>query len=91
MNVADIKLLSIGYDRNLFKENSGVRQRVIEYGSLVREHHVIIFCKKGFIKDKEIRIASNVFLYPTNSFSKWLYFRDAAKIGKKIIGKGIIH
>ena len=83
-----MKILSIGSDRNLFNDKSGVRQRIIEYGSLADELHIIVFSKKslGFKKQK---ISDNVWLYPTNSFSRWAYVFSAIKIGKKIIsGEG---
>jgi len=79
-----VKILSIGSDKNLFKENSAVRLRIIEYGSLVEELHIIVFSKKGF---SNTQIAGNIFLYPTNSSTRWLYPFDAVKIGKKIINQ----
>jgi len=78
-----MKVLSIGSDRNLFNENSSVRQRVIEYGSLVDELHIVVFSKK-ILGLSEKKIADNVWLHPTNSVSKLLYIANAIKIGKKI-------
>jgi glycosyltransferase involved in cell wall biosynthesis len=78
-----MKVLSIGSDKNLFREKSAVRQRMIEYGSIAEELHIIVFCKKG--EFSETRISDNVYLYPTNSSSKLFYFWDAAAIGKKRI------
>lgn len=83
-NSNGVKILSIGSDKNLFKENSAVRLRIIEYGSFVEELHIVVFSKKNF---SNTQIAKNIFLYPTNSSSKWFYPFDAVKIGKKIINE----
>lgn len=80
----------ISTDRNLFQENSEVRSRIIEYGELVDELHIIVFSNQK----SKIKIPnSNIFLYPTNSWNRWLYVKDAIKIGKKILmanGKWLI-
>jgi len=79
-----IKVLDIGYDRKTFEQGSAVEARMIEYGKLFEELHLIIFAKKslGF---KEKRIAPNVWVYPTNSISRWFYVFDAARLGKRIV------
>ncbi len=79
-----MRILSIGGDKNLFKKNSDVRERMIEYGKLFNEIHIIVFSKKkfGFLKEK---IADNVWLYPTNSKSKICYIFDSIKLAKRII------
>ena len=79
-----IKVLSIGSDRKLFEENSAVSERIKDYGILVEELHIVVFALKS-LGLKEKQIAPNVWIYPTNSFSKWLYVHDASKLGQKII------
>lgn len=74
----------IGTDRNLFAENSEARRRIIEYGRLVDELHIIVFAKKGFANQN----FGNVFLYPTDALWKPLYFWNARKIAKKILVAG---
>ncbi len=81
-----MKILSIGSDRNLFKEGSGVRARIVEYGTLVDELHVIVFSKRSLTLSKQ-KISDNVWLYPINSLSRWFYIFGAIRIGKKIISK----
>ncbi|MBU2109665.1 hypothetical protein KKB71_01775, partial [Patescibacteria group bacterium] len=88
-----MKILSIGTDKNLFYENSEVRQRMIEYGNLVEELHIIMFAtQKSEIRstksetNSKIKISNNTFVYPTNSGSRWFYVWDAIKIGEEIIG-----
>jgi glycosyltransferase involved in cell wall biosynthesis len=79
-----MKVLMISTDRKIFEEKSGVRQRVIEYGGLADELHIIIFSKKslGFSKQK---ISENIWVYPTNSSNRLGYLFDAIKIGRKIV------
>ena len=83
-----MKVLSIGTDKNLFKEGSDVRRRIIEYGSLVEELHVVVFTAR--IRNQEsrirnIKISENTWIYPTRSFNRWFYVYDAVKIGKNIL------
>lgn len=75
-----MKLLSIGTDRQLFESNSEVRQRQIGYAKGEDEVRIIIFAKKSLAL-KPIKISENVFIYPTNSSSKFGYIFDAIKIG----------
>jgi glycosyltransferase involved in cell wall biosynthesis len=80
------KLLTIGTDRKIFEKNSAVRARVTGYGILSDELHIIIFAKKnaGFIEEK---ISENVFIYPTQSTTRFGYIFDAIKIGRLILSK----
>ncbi|TSD02218.1 MAG: glycosyltransferase [Parcubacteria group bacterium Athens0714_24] len=81
-----MRILVISTDRKLFEENSGVRQRIVEYGSLVEEMHIVVFSKRqSQISNLKSQKFGNVFLYPTNSRSRWFYICDAIKIGKKIL------
>lgn len=72
-------ILSIGTDRNIFKQGSSARNRMIEYGSLFTELHIIIFSlkKQGFVAEK---ISDNVWIYPTNSTNRFNYIFDAGRI-----------
>ena len=88
-----MKILSIGSDKKLFDENSEVRQRVIEYAKFADELHVVILNQKSKISPRsrearqENQNLGNVFLYPTNSRTRWFYVLDAYKIGEQIIKK----
>ncbi|TSC67769.1 MAG: hypothetical protein CEO19_38, partial [Parcubacteria group bacterium Gr01-1014_73] len=77
----ETKLLMISTDRKIFKEGSAVRVRMVEYGKIYNELHIIIFAKKKFTT----QISKNVWIYPTNSLAKFFYVFDAIKIGKKIL------
>ena len=78
----------ISTDRGLFDENSEVRQRIVEYGNLTEEMHVIVFNRYKLgeaVGIDMISASSKVFIYPTDSDSKLSYIFDAMKIAKKII------
>ena len=77
-----MNVITIGTDRSIFKEGSAVRERLIEYGGLVGELHVVVFAPKGFSGQK---LADNVWVYPTNSNSKLSYIRDAKQVAVAII------
>lgn len=74
----------IGTDRNLFDPASAVSGRIKEYGALVAELHIIVFAKKS-LGLKEVKLADNIWLYPTNSSSRWFYRGNATRLGKKIV------
>ncbi len=85
-----MKVLMISTDKKILEENSEVRQRMVEYGSLVEELHIVVFNKHDANNANVMpitRIANNVFVYPTNSGSRWFYVWDAIKIGEEILRK----
>jgi glycosyltransferase involved in cell wall biosynthesis len=76
----------ISTDEKVFDEESAVYQRMQEYGGLVDELHIIVLSENSDeIPNSKFQMQENTFAYPTNSWSRWLYPFDAAKIGKKII------
>jgi len=76
-----MKILMISTDRNIFKKNSAVRQRMIEYGELVDRLDIIVYTKRGY---EEERISENTYVYPTSSHNKYMYVYDAWKISKNL-------
>ncbi len=81
-----MKILSIGTDRKLFEEGSAVRSRIIEYGRLFDELHVVVFALKSYkLQATSYKLSDNVFVYSTNSSSRFFYIFDAIRLGKKII------
>lgn len=79
-----MKVISIGTDRNLFKEGSTVRDRQVEYGKLFDELHIIVFAIRGKYPAK-IQLAPNVWVYSTQSFSKLTYVKRAVKVASHLI------
>ena len=80
-----IKLLSISTDRNIFRERSAVRARMIEYAALFEELHIIIFSRARSGLKRFEQIAPNAWIYSTNSFSRLQYMKDAFKLARRII------
>lgn len=80
-----IKVLSIGSDKSLFLPGSDAQKRIKQYGELFEELHIIVFSRRKSEIISKFQISENVWAYPTNSRSKWLYILDAYKIAKQII------
>ena len=76
-----MKVIIISSDRKIFEGGSPVERRMIEYGALVEELHIIVFTQSGFENKNPGR---NISVYPTNSKSKWHYIRDAYRIGRTL-------
>lgn len=76
----------ISTDRKIFESESNVRSRIISYGELVDELHIVVFANKKSNFDKEY-ISDNTIVYPTNSFNRWFYIRGAIRLGKKVLEK----
>jgi glycosyltransferase involved in cell wall biosynthesis len=80
----NIRVVTIGSDRNIFDPSSGIAKRVIEYGELFGETHIIVFAL-AVLGLEPIQLSSNVWVYPSNSTNKLKYLIDANKMGKSII------
>ena len=78
-----MKVLMLSTDQRIFEENSEVRQRMADFGSVFDELRIIVYTKGKL--HKKTAIAGNVFAYPTNTRFKLLYFWQAYKIGAGII------
>lgn len=68
-------MLSI--DNKVFEETSAVRKRIISYGMHMDELHVVAYTRQGFSPQK---VGKNIFLYPTNTWFRPMYFVDAFRI-----------
>jgi len=79
------RIIIVGSDRGLFIENSLAQMRQKKYGTLFEEMHIIVFTAKSD-RFQKINIADNIWVYPTNSYSKFLYTIDAFRIGRRIKG-----
>lgn len=80
-----MKVLFIGSDRSIFEKESQSYKRMREYGRLFDELHIVIF-NKGIKAQSDFKIAENVFVRPTNSFSKLSYVIDAYFLSASILG-----
>jgi glycosyltransferase involved in cell wall biosynthesis len=80
----NLKVLMISTDRKIFEQGSAVSERMKEYGKLVEELYIVVLSDNSHGL-KEFALDKNIWVYPTNSFSKWFRSRGAASIGKKIV------
>lgn len=84
MDFGNLKVLMISSDKNILTPGSAVSLRMKEYATLVGELHIVLLSKT---KDSlsETQLDNNLFVYPTNSMTRWLYPFDASSLGKKIV------
>lgn len=85
-----MRVLSISTDRNIFKENSPVRLRMVEHANQFDEFHIVVFSNfftHSFARQKKVQIGPRAWAYPTRSWTRWLYMYDAFKLAKKILGR----
>ena len=81
----------ISTDKKIFDEKSSVRQRMVDYGTIVDELHIIVLNKKSKVSlKKKIKISNNVFVYPTNSKTKFHYIFDAIEIADQSSGIDLV-
>ncbi len=78
-----MKVLAIGSDRQLFQADSDVCRRQIEYAKNLSRLDIIVFTKR-VLSLCAAQIGSNIFVYPTNSASRWFYPFDAVRLGKRL-------
>ena len=72
-------------DQKIFEKDSAVAGRMVEYGKIFNELHIVIFSNRIQNLESRIRLSENVWVYPTHSKNKFLYIFDAFRIGRKII------
>ena len=79
-----MKVLMLSTDKKIFEEGSDVRARMVQYGSLFDELHIVVFTRGN---EREERIAPNVVAHPTNTRSKVLYIVKAYRFCADILKK----
>ncbi|MBI4119956.1 MAG: glycosyltransferase family 4 protein [Parcubacteria group bacterium] len=85
-------ILMLSTDENILKEGSESQKRMIDYGGLVEELHIIVFTKRNYQlpitnyqQNSKFQISKNVRIYSTNTWFRPLYFFDAYRIGRRVI------
>ncbi|MDO8600448.1 MAG: glycosyltransferase [bacterium] len=79
-----MKIIGIGSDRTLFQEGSEAAGRQLFYSTVTDEMYIVVFSlKRHGLREK--KLSEKIFLYPTNSLSRWLYIFDAYRIAKRIV------
>lgn len=86
--VSNMKILSISSDRKVFEEGSAMRTRTREYGRLVDEMHIIV-CAKNSHQHKDTVLPPNIFLYPTNTRTRFGYMLSAIRYARALAKRGV--
>lgn len=81
-------VLMIGFEKNFFVDGSIAQNRLLRYGSLAQEIHVIMFASRALSLAPK-KIGENIWLYPTHSFCKPCFLFDAYRIGSDILAKAV--
>jgi len=76
-----MSILAINLDKGIFSSNSASLERLKEYSRLVDKIFVIVWTIR---KEEPIIFENKLFVYPTNSLFKFLYFFDTVRIFKNI-------
>ena len=77
-----MKVLMLSADESILKGGSDANQRMKDYGGIFDELHIVVYTATGYNGKK---ISENIWIYPTNTAFKPLYFFAAYRIGKNII------
>lgn len=78
-----MKILMLSIDKGLLGKNpmGDVIERHKKYGEFCEQLDIVVFSKVHYEKQK---LSNNVFVYSTNSLTRYNFFFDAYKIGKKL-------
>lgn len=80
------RVLMISTDRKIFDNNSPVRERMIEYGSIFDELNIVVLTKRGEISAKiPVHLSPKVRAWATESSGRISAIRDAFKVGEQIL------
>ena len=77
-----MNLLVINLDKTIFHKDSKSLLRLKEYSALTDKMFVIVWTQK---KEEPIIYENKLFIYPTNSAFKFLYYFHTFKIAKRIL------
>jgi glycosyltransferase involved in cell wall biosynthesis len=81
-------VIMLSSDRTVFEPGSPARKRMEEYARAFGKLSVIVFAKRSLSLSPEIGVALS--LYPTGSFSRFSYMRDAVRIASGIRGAAVV-
>ncbi len=77
-----MNILMLSIDKNILVEGSSAHRRMLEYGSLFEELHIVVYTPE---RTSHTSTYGNVFIYPSSGFSKIMYFWNTYRICKQII------
>jgi len=77
-----MKVLMLSIDSRIFDKGSAVRERLLAYGKLAEELHVVCYTRGGLSAEK---LGDTVYLYPTNTRFKATYFLSGWCLSRRIV------
>ncbi len=78
-----MRILIIGSDRKVFDEISAVAKRQIAYSGTSDNLDIIVFSLAS-LQLRETKLSDRVTVYPSSSFSRFLYIFDAIRTARKL-------
>jgi len=81
-----MKVISIGFGRDIFEKDSEAQRRAIAQSSLFEELHIIVFSLDTHHLPSKLQIAPNAWVYSTNAPNSFFYITSAVSIGMEILG-----
>ncbi len=76
-----MNIISIGTDKQLFVSGSPTRERIISYGVLMREMHIVVLTVGTYFPAERV---GTVFLYSTNSWTRFSALMSGFFIARRI-------
>jgi len=76
-------------DRNIFSETSDAYSRMRRIAGACDALSIIVFTKHGSAY-APMKIAENATAYPTQSKSRWWFWKDAAKVAKRLLRPDLV-
>lgn len=76
-------VLMLSIDRKIFDADSDVRRRMVSYGEIFEQLHIVVLNRSWWRLLETEKIAPNVWVYPTNSWSRFLYLFDVFNVVKR--------
>ena len=82
-----LKILSISRDLSIFRDGSVARERMVRYGSICDELHIIIPANNLQLTthNRKTQISKNVFAYPSFGLNKFMALVKVYSVGLKIL------
>lgn len=77
-----MKILMISTDEKILVDGSSVRKRMMWYSGACDELHIIVISRPGFYEEQVEDLP--LWIWPTNSFTKWLGWWDAFRVAKQV-------
>lgn len=82
-----MKVIMLSGDPFILDQESNVRKRIIEYGTIISELHIIIISKKIPANSTNCTIGDNIWIYPIQSTNRLLAMSRAIATGVNLIRK----